>query len=127
LFIWRKPGGDVTLSAAKNNRPGETPMAASDGVTITFDFRLKPEAVGPFLQGAPMLLQGTAQTKGFRSIRVVQSKDDPTRIMFIERWDSEEAYRDYIAWRTEQGAMDAFAEAVVSTETTVWPNLIVEA
>lgn len=102
-------------------------MAATDGVTITFDFRLQPEAVGPFLQGVPMLLQSTAQTEGFRSIRVVQSKDDPARIMFIERWDSEEAYRNYIAWRTERGDMDAFAQAVVSAETTVWPNLIVEA
>ena len=101
-------------------------MAADDGVTITFDFRLKPEAAGPFLQGAPMLLQATTQAEGFRSIRVVQSKDDPMRIMFIERWDSEEAYRKYIAWRTERGEMDGFAQAVVSAETTVWPNLIVE-
>jgi quinol monooxygenase YgiN len=100
---------------------------ADDGVTITFDFRLRPEAAAPFIQGAPMLLEATAQAKGFRSIRVVQSKDDPTRIMFIEQWDSEEDYRGYIAWRTERGDMDAFAQAVVSAETTVWPTLIIEA
>jgi quinol monooxygenase YgiN len=101
-------------------------MAADQGVTITFEFQLRPEAVSGFLQGAPMLLQGTAQAAGFRNIRVVQNKDDPARIMFIERWDSEEAYRRYIAWRTERGEMDAFAQAVLSTETKVWPNLIVE-
>lgn len=102
-------------------------MADKDGVTITFDFRLKPEAAGPFLQGAPALLEATAQAEGFRGIRVVQAKDDPTRIMFIERWDSEDAYRKYIAWRTERGDMDAFGQAIVSAETTVWPTLILEA
>lgn len=102
-------------------------MAADDGVTITFEFRLKPEAVQPFLQGAPMLFQGTAEAPGFRGIRVVQNKDDPTLIMFIERWDSEEDYRNYVAWRTERGEMDAFAQAVVSAETRVWPKLVIEA
>lgn len=102
-------------------------MAADDGVTITFEFRLKPEAVGPFLQGASMMFQGTTDAPGFRSIRVVQNKDDPALILFVEHWDSEQAYRDYIAWRTERGEMDAFAQAVVSTELKIWPKLVVGA
>jgi len=102
-------------------------MASSDGVTITFHMTLKPEAVDGFLQAAKGMLEGTSTFPGFRSIRIVQHKDDPTKILFVERWDSEDAYRKYIAWRTEQGAMAAMAQAVVSMETNVWPNLVVEA
>ena len=46
-------------------------MADNDGVTITFDFRLKPEAAGPFLQGAPMLLQATAQAEKQTAIAAI--------------------------------------------------------
>lgn len=102
-------------------------MADTDGVTITFEMRLKPEAVTGFLQGAPMMLQGTADFPGFRSLRIVQHKDDPTRVLFVERWDSEEAYRKYIAWRVERGEMAGIAQAVTSMETNVWPNLVIEA
>jgi quinol monooxygenase YgiN len=127
LFDWRKSRQDANLPAPKPETTRERTMAADDGVTITFEFRLKPEALEPFLQGAPMMFQGTAEAPGFRSIRVVQNKDDPACIMFIERWDSEDAYRKYIAWRTERGEMDAFGQAVVSAETKVWPRLVIEA
>jgi len=102
-------------------------MASGDGVTITFHMTLKPEAVEGFLQSAKAMLEGTTTFPGFRSIRIVQHKDDPTKIMFVERWDSEDDYRKYITWRTEQGAMAAMAQAVVSMETNVWPTLVVEA
>jgi quinol monooxygenase YgiN len=102
-------------------------MASSDGVTITFHMTLKPEAVEMFVQAAPTLLEGTTTFPGFRSIRIVQHKDDPTKVLFVERWESEEAYRKYIAWRTEQGAMDGMAQMVTAMETHVWPNVLVEA
>jgi quinol monooxygenase YgiN len=100
---------------------------SADGVTITFEFRLKPEAVEGFLQNAGPMFEGTKGYPGFRSIRVVQHKDDPARILFVEHWDSEEAYRSYIAWRTERGDMAALGQAVISADSNVWPNLVVKA
>lgn len=99
----------------------------SNGVSITFDFQLKLEAVEAFVGGAQGMLQGTSDFPGFRSIRVVRHKDDPNRVLFIERWDSEEAYRKYIAWRTETGTMAAFGQIIERADTNVWPTLVAEA
>jgi quinol monooxygenase YgiN len=99
----------------------------TDGVSITFEFRLKPEAAEGFLASAQEVIKGTADFPGFRSIRVVQHRDDPTRILFIERWDSEQAYADYIAWRTETGAMAGFAQITLSMQGDVWPRVVAEA
>src|SRR5439155_6634914 len=100
---------------------------AAKGVTITFEMKLKPEAVEGFGQAAPVMLEGAAAFEGCQTIRIVQHKDDPTRILFVERWDSEEAYAKYIAWRTERGDMESLAQMVVSTDGNVWPTLLAEA
>ena len=97
------------------------------GVSITFDFRLKAEAAEAFLAAGQAILQGTAGFPGFRSIRVVRHRDEPNRVLFVERWDSEDDYRKYIAWRTETGSMAAFGQAIETAETNVWPTLVAEA
>lgn len=98
-----------------------------DGVSITFDFRLKPEAAEAFLAAQQALLRGTAQFPGFRSIRAVRHKDDLNRALLIERWDSEDAYSRYVAWRTETGVTAAVRAVIETAEANVWPTLIVEA
>jgi quinol monooxygenase YgiN len=98
-----------------------------DGVSITFDFRLKPEAAEAFLAAGQAILSGAAEFPGFRSIRVVRHKDDLNRVLLIERWDSEDAYRGYVAWRTETGATAAFREVIETAEANVWPTVIAEA
>jgi heme-degrading monooxygenase HmoA len=102
-------------------------MSDTDGVTITFELRLKPEAVDFFKGAAAGMLEGAKGFPGFRNIRIVQHKDDATRMLFVERWDSEQAYQDYIAWRVSRGEMDGLKEFAVGTETNVWPNLVTQA
>jgi quinol monooxygenase YgiN len=99
----------------------------SDGVTITFELRLKPDAVAGFLGAVPQLIRESSEFPGFRSMRVVQHKDDPARLLFVELWDSEEAYHNYISWRTERGDMENVARLATSTDVNLWPNLIVKA
>ena len=96
------------------------------GVMITFELRLKPEAVSGFLDAVPHLIKESAEFNGFRSIRVVQHNEDPARILLVELWDSEAAYRSYIAWRTERGDMDNLAQLTISTEANVWSNFIAQ-
>lgn len=98
-----------------------------DGVSITFDFRLKPETAENFLAAGAALLHGTSDFPGFRSIRIVRHKIDRNRVLFIEHWDSEEGYGKYIAWRTESGMVAAFDQIVESSTTNIWPALIIEA
>lgn len=99
---------------------------SKDGVTITFELRVKAEALAGFLEVLPSMLKETATFAGFRNIRIVQNKDDPTRVLFIELWDSEEAYRKYIDFRTQRGDMDNLAQLVNSTEMNVWPSMVVQ-
>lgn len=98
----------------------------TDGVSITFELRLQPQAAEAFIAAGQAILQGTGDFPGFRHIRIVQHKDDPNRLLFIERWDSEEAYRRYIAWRTETGSTEALKQVAAETITTFWPRLIAE-
>lgn len=99
---------------------------SKDGVTVTFELHLKPEAVAGFLEVIPHMIKETAAFEGFRSIRIVQNKDDPARVLFVELWDSEDAYRKYIAFRTQRGDMDNLAQLVSSTEMNVWPTMVIQ-
>jgi quinol monooxygenase YgiN len=107
-------------------RKAKATIGAGEGVSITFALKLKPEAVGPFTQAADMF-DAAAARPGFLGIRMVQHKDDPTRILFIERWESEDAYGGYVDWQAERGGMAQIAAITESTEMNVWPKLVVEA
>jgi len=100
---------------------------STDGVSITFEMQVKPEVLPGFLDGLPGLIRESSQFPGFRSMRVVQHKDDPARLLLIELWDSEIAYNRYIAWRTERGDMERLAQLATSTKVDVWPGLIMQA
>jgi quinol monooxygenase YgiN len=94
-------------------------------VTITLVLNLKPEATAPFCSALPNMLKETKKFAGFRSIRVMRNKTDANQVIFIEEWSSEEDYMKYIAWRTETGAMNDLASALVSPpKMEVWPALI---
>jgi len=99
---------------------------SKDGVTITFELRMKPEALAGFLEALPRLINETAAFEGFRTIRIVQHGEDPTRILFVELWDTEEAYRKYIAFRNARGDMDSVAALAHSMTVNIWPSLIVQ-
>jgi quinol monooxygenase YgiN len=93
----------------------------SDGVTIIMDLDVKPEVVDGLAAGFPSMIDETAQRKGFRNIRIVRNDN---HLLLIEEWDSEQDYRDYIAWRTERGDMDNLGTMVNGSTISVWPTLI---
>lgn len=99
---------------------------SAGGVSITFEMQVKPDLLSAFLEGLPGLVRESSQFPGFRSMRVVQHKDDPTRLLLIECWESQDAYDRYIAWRTERGDMERLADVVLSTKVEVWPTLITQ-
>lgn len=103
--------------------------ASNDGVSITFSLTLKPEAVKPFIDAArvPEFFAGMATFDGFYSIRMVQHRDDPTRILFIQRWASESAYQAYYNWRDERGEIEGMRQISTCLEIDVWPNLVANA
>lgn len=93
-------------------------------VTITFDITMKPEAAEGFGLMGGQALDGTRTFPGCIEVRIVRHKDDPSRFLFVERWESEEAYRNYIAWRTERGEFQGLQAMATKIETNVWPDVI---
>ena len=97
----------------------------SNPVTITLVLNFKPEATAPTCAALTEMLKDTKKFAGFRTIRIMKHKTDPNQVIFIEEWDSEDAYMKYIAWRTERGEMDGLASALTSPpKMEVWPTLV---
>ena len=106
-----------------------TAAAANDGVSITFSLMVNPTVVKPFTDAARSseFFTGIAAFDGFRSIRMVQHRDDPTRILFIQRWASESAYQAYYDWRDERGEIEGLRKVSVYFHIDVWPTLVANA
>lgn len=97
-------------------------------VTVTLALTLKPEAVEGFCGAFPTMLQDTSKFAGFKAIRVLRSASDPTRIVLIEDWESEDAYHAYIAWRTERGDMDSMGDLIAAPPVLdIWSDRVASA
>lgn len=96
----------------------------NDDVTVTLEITLKPESVEGFSRMGGEGLEATKNFPGCREVRIVQHKDNPCRFLFVERWESEEAYRSYIAWRTERGEFQGMQVMATNIGTNIWSRLI---
>ncbi len=95
----------------------------TDKVAITLKLTLKPEVVDGFCASLPDMIKETASRPGFQEIRIVR---EDNAVLFFEIWDSERHYDDYIAFRTEQGAMDTMGQMIAAPpEKQVWPMVVV--
>lgn len=99
------------------------PIMTQD-VTVTVDILLKPEAAEGFSRMGGEGLQATRDFPGCREVRIIRHNDDSSRFLFVERWENEEAYRNYIAWRTERGEFQGLQAMAVRIETNIWPEVI---
>ena len=96
-------------------------------VMVTLDLDVKPEVIDAMCAGLPEMIKDTAKRPGFVEIRIVRLPGT-NRVLFVERWASEQAYNDYIAWRTERGDMDGFAAGLNSPpQMTIWPVTVATA
>lgn len=97
-------------------------------VTVTLTLNIKEEAVEGFCAGFPEMLKDTSRFAGFQAIRVLRHASDPSRVILIEDWDSEEAYNAYIAWRTERGDMDEMAAVIAAPPSVeIWSTRVASA
>lgn len=99
-----------------------------NGVKVTFRLKIKPEAVDAFCGALPEMVKDTAKRPGFRDLCVVRHSVEPGTVIFIETWDSEQSYHDYIAWRTERGEMDGMAAILAEPpQLDFWPVAVAAA
>lgn len=97
----------------------------SSDVVVTMDLQLTPEAGPHFARMDASGLEGTRNFPGCRGVQIVLHKSDANRFMFIERWESEDAYANYIKWRKESGQFQALETMATSIKIDIWPQTIV--
>jgi len=75
-------------------------------VTVTLRMTVKDELADEFVAGLPTLMRETSSLPGARSVRALRDTGSENAILFVEEWDSADAFRAYIEWRTNRGDMD---------------------
>jgi len=74
-------------------------------VIVLFDFHVRPDEVSTAESVIARLLVDTRAYDGCVSLDVTRDIADRAHLVFIERWDSVEAYDAYAAWRaTPEGS-----------------------
>lgn len=83
-------------------------------IRVTLALHLKPELTELVAEGISTGLNETRAFDGCEEVVLLRSQDDRDTFLILEQWDSRTSYEAYLAWRTERGDMDAFAE--ISTQ-----------
>ena len=96
-------------------------------VTVTLETVMSAEAAERLIAGGNAGLAETRTFPGFREVRILRHQDDPCRFLFVQRWESVEAYRSYIQWRTDRGEFQALEATTIHAETNVWPHVVASA
>lgn len=99
-----------------------------DGVKVTFLIKIDPDVADAFCEKLPEMIKETAKRPGFGDLHIVRHSTEPGTIMFIETWDSEQSYHDYIAWRTSRGEMDGMNSILTEpARLDFWPVTVASA
>ena len=91
-------------------------------IVVLLDFRVKAEVLEESLQLFKKILPDTRAYAGCEGVDVYNNADDPTNIIFYERWKSREHYQKYSAWRTETGFMQSFGSKLAGAPTIRYFN-----
>lgn len=97
----------------------------SSDVVVTMDITLRPEVASHFERMDPAALDETRKFPGCRGVQIVLHKEDTGRFLFIERWQSEQDYRNYIAWRSESGHFQQLQAMSTAMKVDVWPQTVI--
>lgn len=84
-----------------------------NGVFVTLKLNLNADMADIMRSGFADALPETRAFPGCRSVHCYENPQNPHQLMLIEHWDSQEDYGRYIAWRQENGMMDAMGAALV--------------
>jgi len=97
---------DIITDSEKPFKCKEYAMA----VTVTLECQVKPEKVEDFKKMMNDALKDTRAFDGCQLVEFYQNQAKPGSMLLYELWDSKEHQQKYLAWRTEQGMLDALAE-----------------
>lgn len=94
-------------------------------VTVLLDFHVRPDELATAEAVITRLLPDTRGFDGCIALDVTRDIADPTHFVFLERWDSVEAYEAYEAWRVTpegwSGLRDLLVEPPKATKLRADP------
>ena len=91
-------------------------------IVVLLEFRVTVEALEDTMQFFKKILPDTRAFPGCEGLDVFSDADEPTKIIFYERWQTQQHYQKYSAWRTETGSMDEFAKKLVGPPSLRYLN-----
>jgi quinol monooxygenase YgiN len=95
--------------------------ARGDAITVTLQMNVKDGLAADFVGGLPAMMRETLSSPGVRSVRAFHNDKDTNAILFVEEWESDAAFKAYIAWRTERGDMTRLGQMLSKPpEITTW-------
>ena len=86
-------------------------------VSVLVEGILKDELVDDFVQICKGAYSVTLAYDGCQSITLNLNVDNRNNFVMTEVWDSKEHYEKYLAFRTEEGTMDAIASMCLDVPT----------
>jgi len=67
---------------------------------------IKEKSVEDFKKFFKEIIPDTRSHQGCQGVQLYQSKESPTKFTIHAKWVSEEAQKNYMAWRMETGSFD---------------------
>jgi len=115
--------GAIAIAGNAHARTPRTEM--SDEVTVTVSINLKPDIADNFCDVMlPGLQKQTRAFEGVMSARAVRKSEQPTKVLLIDVFASQQQADAYFAWRSSTGDLDLLASLVIEPPAIdFWPRL----
>jgi len=92
------------------------------GVKVTVFLSVKSDQIAALLAMSPGLQSETLSRPGARSAEALQNPAVPTKLLFIDEFDSVEAGEAYFQWRAERGDLEKLGALLAEPpRIEVWP------
>ncbi|WP_397448479.1 putative quinol monooxygenase [Pseudomonas sp. NA-150] len=96
----------------------------NNAITVTLQMKVKPSLKDAFLDELTVRVAETLAFSGSLSMQVVRQHDDPCTVLFIEKWESTDAFNLYLAWRSQRNDMWRLGEMLSETPLmNVWSEV----
>lgn len=95
----------------------------SKEITVTVALNLKPAHADSFFNDwLPELQKQTIAFQGVRAARALRQESEPTKVLFIDVFETAEAAQNYFHWREQSGDLKKLAEILTSPpKIDFWP------
>jgi quinol monooxygenase YgiN len=97
-------------------------VMTTKGVKVTIFLSVKSDQVSPLLAMIPGLQNETLSRPGVRSTEALRNPATPTKLLFVDEFDSVEASEAYLQWRAQRGDLEKLGALLAEPpRIEVWP------